>query len=144
MVLKRTVQDFAVRMKMALPKKWSSKILFLHQAIPDLDRHYLCGPATNTLTEESGNDCFLQIRRHLGETLTDGLDHQFWYHVVLPEDERIKEGRLYLFGTKAPAQPTENDLWVPYLSMEEIIRSFQHRLATQQALYQMLTNMDSK
>lgn len=102
------------------------------------------GLLSTPITKESWKGCFLQIRRHLGETLTDGLDHQFWYHVVLPEDERIKEGRLYLFGTKAPAQPTENDLWVPYLSMEEICQDVCHLLTAKAIPYfEAVPDLDS-
>lgn len=72
-------------------------------------------------TKASCKGSFLQIRRHLGETLEDGLDHQFWYQVVLPESKRIKDKRLYLFCTQAPEQPSNRALWVPYfLSVRDL------------------------
>lgn len=87
------------------------------------------------VTKESWKGCFLQIRRHLGENDKDGLDHQFWYHVAPPEDERVENGQLCLIKSIIVDGRTTTPLLVPYLTPDEICADVCHLLTVKAMPY---------
>lgn len=91
------------------------------------------------VTKESWRGCFLQIRRHLGETDEDGLDRQFWYHVAPPEDERVAEGQLCLIKSIILDGKDTGSLCVPYLTPEEICGNVCHLLTVKAVPYFLST-----
>ena len=76
----RRLHENGIALEIAIQKS-RSNTKKLHTITVNVNMGLLPTPVTKTWWKGS----FLQTWRHLGVTLEDGLDHQFWYQVTSPD-----------------------------------------------------------